>query len=197
MWGDTAIELLRELKRAAPHLIPAFNDDKVRQIIDEINSLYADVKRTMDDFGVRSREPEVAGCLFAEHAAILRNKRCLLAYLADRVERLKRLRWEVGLGVLPEFVREKLSQPEIQYYEEYSKLLVEYQAGALPNFDTNLSGDSEPPKRLFAEVRCLEDMGEVLLPSGVTVTLARNSQHFLRRSDVEQYIRQGRMEHIA
>ena len=61
--------------------------------------------------------------------AILRNKRCLLAYSTDRTKRLEELRWDVG-AVLPMHVRANLSQHEVEYFSSYSKGLNTY---ALPS----------------------------------------------------------------
>lgn len=56
--------------------------------------------------------------------------------------------------------------------------------------------DLYPPKELFIEVRCLEDIGEIATEEG-TIVLEKDSQHFVRRSDVEAFIRLGKLEHLA
>lgn len=58
-----------------------------------------------------------------------------------------------------------------------------------------ISQDLKPPKDLYVEVRVLRDCGEVMTESGL-VNLEAHSQHFLRRVDVEQLIRQGLLEQI-
>lgn len=53
----------------------------------------------------------------------------------------------------------------------------------------------QPPKDLLIEVRVLEDCGKVLTDSG-PVSLDRGSMLFLRRSQVESFIKEGKVEHI-
>jgi GINS complex subunit 1 len=55
--------------------------------------------------------------------------------------------------------------------------------------------DLHPPKELFIQVRVLQGVGEIMTENG-TIMLEKDSQHFLRRSDVEPLIRQGILEHI-
>jgi GINS complex subunit 1 len=56
------------------------------------------------------------------------------------------------------------------------------------------SQDLQPPKNLNIEVHVLKDVGEVMLPSGAGVTMTKGDRLLLRRSDVEQLIRQGLVE---
>ena len=53
----------------------------------------------------------------------------------------------------------------------------------------------QPPKELFIQVRCIQDVGEIMTENGF-MKLDKDSQHFVRRSDVEPFIRQGLLEHI-
>lgn len=55
---------------------------------------------------------QVKGSMMIQYEAILRNKRCVLAYLMERVRRLQMLRWDVG-AVLPPELRESLSVQEV------------------------------------------------------------------------------------
>jgi hypothetical protein len=51
--------------------------------------------------------------MMIQYEAILRNKRCVLAYLMERVKRLQLLRWDVG-AVLPPELKESLSLQEVR-----------------------------------------------------------------------------------
>ena len=42
---------------------------------------------------------------------------------------------------------------------------------------------------MHLQVRCIQDVGEIMTENGV-IKLDKDSQHFLRRSDVEPLIRQ-------
>eukprot|EP00037_Helgoeca_nana_P021055 m.211176 g.211176 ORF g.211176 m.211176 type:complete len:192 (+) comp25501_c0_seq1:71-646(+) len=191
MYGDAAVELLRELRRSAPHTIPAYNEDRVRQAVEEIHSLFGEVRKTLEQFPSEKNAPPVAGSMMIQYEAILRNKRCVLAYLMERVKRLQLLRWDVG-AVLPPELKESLSLQETEFFVQYNRSLNTYTR----NVGIDLTTDLLPPKELFIEVRCLEDIGEIATEDG-TVQLEEGSQHFLRRSDVEPLIRAGKLEHLV
>ena len=46
------------------------------------------------------------------------------------------------------------------------------------------------------EVRVLEDCGKIQTESGV-INLVKNSQHYLRRTDVERLVSQGYLKHLG
>ena len=56
--------------------------------------------------------------------------------------------------------------------------------------------DVSPPKELMIEIRVLQSCGEIFTDSG-NVNLERNSTHYLRRSDVEPFIRKGMVEQVV
>lgn len=53
----------------------------------------------------------------------------------------------------------------------------------------------QPPKDLLIEVRVLEDCGKVMTDSG-PVNLEKGTILFLRRSQVEPFVREGKVEHV-
>ena len=60
---------------------------------------------------------------------------------------------------------------------------------------SDLTTDINPPKELMVEIRVLQSCGEIYTDSGA-VNLERNTTHYLRRSDIEPYIRKGFVEQI-
>ncbi|XP_063241957.1 DNA replication complex GINS protein PSF1-like isoform X2 [Bacillus rossius redtenbacheri] len=130
------------------------------------------------------------------HAALERNKRCLLAYLYNRLRRIRQMRWEFG-SILPPDIKASLCEPEVQWFSSYSKLLATYMGSIGEGSGLNLTQDVRPPKSLFIEVRCLVDYGRLELDDGDVVVLKRNSQHLLPRSQCELLVRQGVLEHVA
>ena len=81
---------------------------------------------------------------------------------------------------------------ESEFFSDYNKGLGAY----MDAVGMDLSTDLHPPKELYIEVRCLEDIGEIATEEG-TINLEKDSQHFVRRSDVEPLIRQGLLHHIV
>lgn len=128
------------------------------------------------------------------HAALERNKRCLLAFLYERLERIKDVRWEYG-PTIPSTVKESLCEPEIQWFNNYNKILSTYMR-SIGDKGIELTCDLEPPKSLFVQVRCLEDYGKLELEDGEVITLKKNSQHYLPRLEIESLVKQGILEQI-
>jgi GINS complex subunit 1 len=62
--------------------------------------------------------------------------------------------------------------------------------------DLNLGASLLPPKETYIQVRVLRACGNVLTENG-TIALLENSQHYVRRTDVETLISQGFLQHIA
>lgn len=86
----------------------------------------------------------------------------------------------------------RFSRPEVDYLRNYNSLLTEYMR-AIGGLD--LAVDLEPPRDLFVQVRVLQELGEVELPSG-PVTLSKDHILLLRRTDVESFVRQGLLEEV-
>ncbi|EDV38922.1 uncharacterized protein Dana_GF25042 [Drosophila ananassae] len=198
LFGDKAFELLKELERSS-QTIPAFDDDGVRQVLEEIKAIFEEnvaQASTYNTSGDRSLWP----LLNFRHAALQRNKRCLLAYLYERCRRIKALRWEFG-PIIPADIKQTLCEPEVQFFNSYSKSLAAYMCsagysqGAGQGLD--LTNNLRPPKSLYIEVRCMEDYGKFELDDGEVIHLKKNSQHYLPRAQVESLVRQGILQHIA
>lgn len=128
------------------------------------------------------------------HALLQRNVRCTLAYLYNRLLKLKEIRWHLG-PTLTADVKEALTEPEVQWFNNYSKLLATYMM-SFPN-GINLATNLKPPKSLFIEVKCLSDHGKLELESGDVVSLQKDSILYLPRAECEQLIRQGILEHLV
>lgn len=189
--GEKALELVNDTVRAQDMLGP-FNEDKVRSVLEEIRVLYeANEKEIFSD------APSKAAVVL-RHAALERDKRCLLAYLYHRANKIRAMRWEFG-AVLPPDLKANLCAPEQAFFSKYNKALATYMrsVGTGNSGGVDLMTDHTPPKGLYVEVRCLQDYGELETDDGSIVMLNKNTQHFLPRSQCEQLIRQGVLEHVS
>ena len=138
-----------------------------------------------------------------------RNKRCLLGYHRARAERIEGWCWEgrdaeslyqnhaqsengqglaqpAGLGG-GDTNQSSLSPEEQEYFRQYTDLLSSYKGQWT---DIDLTGNLEPPRDLFIDVRVLKDAGEIQTEYG-TISLTKNSQFYVRHGDVERLIQQG------
>ncbi|GAB1601434.1 DNA replication complex GINS protein PSF1-like [Argonauta hians] len=193
MLGNKALELIKELSRASAGTLPPYNEDCIRQILDEMKTLYELNQKDVND--TVAGEAGLFSSVQVRHAALERNKRCLLAYLYKRLETIHEMRWEFG-SVLPVEIRYNMSEEEVHWFNRYNKVLAAYMRNIAGGISVDLTQDMHPPKSLYIEVRCLVDHGEFETQDGNIVVLKRNNQHFLLRSECESLIRQGILEHV-
>lgn len=187
MLGERALDLVREAKRSQDMLGP-YNEDKVRSVLQEIRELYETNEAEIN------KETPARAAMVLRHTALERNKRCLLAYLNHRVHKIRDMRWQFG-AVLPNDVKANLCEPEQTFFAKYNRNLASYMRSVGVN-GVDLMTDQTPPKSLYIEVRCVQDYGQLEMDDGSTILLKKNTQLFLPRSQCEQLIRQGILEHV-
>lgn len=194
MLAEKALDLLRELQRTLDGSLPPYNEDGIRQILEEMKALFEQNQK--DVSATVAGENGLFSGVQLRHSALERNKRCLLAYLYNRLEQIKKMRWEFG-SVLPPEVKFNMCEQEVQWFSKYNKMLANYMRSIGGEGGLDLTQDLKPPKTLYIEVRCLMDHGEFETQDGNILLLKKNSQHFMLRSECEHLIRQGVLEHIV
>ncbi|XP_019715841.1 DNA replication complex GINS protein PSF1 isoform X2 [Hippocampus comes] len=179
----------------APHSLSRWKEDGVRQVLQEMEALYehnqADVNETKSE-----QRADLLPSIRLRHCCLLRNQRCVGAYLYDRLLRIRALRWEYG-SVLPANVRFHMSAEELQWFTCYKKSLASFMRSLGGGGGLDVTQDMRPPKSLYIQVRCVKDHGELEIDDGTLVLLKKNSQHFLPRWKCEHLIRQGILEHVV
>lgn len=96
----------------------------------------------------------------------------------------------IGTVLLPLLLLLLLQQ---QWLGRYSSLLADY----MSSVGLDLARYRSPPKSLYVQVRCLQDYGDFETEDGTTIVLARDTTHFLERSQCEKLIHQGIVEHVV
>ncbi|XP_065556931.1 DNA replication complex GINS protein PSF1-like isoform X1 [Artemia franciscana] len=173
-----------------PHTsIPPFNDDGVRQLLDEMESLYRENIR--DSVELTEYYPTV----LIRHAYLERRKRYLLSYLKNRLDEISLIRWQFG-SILPSNIKTQLCEPEILWFNKYSKALSQYMKSVGDGTGLDLTQNQQPPKSPYIQVKVLEDIGEVQNEYDETIVLKPGTIHYLPKSLCEQFIHEGMMEHI-
>lgn len=169
-------------------------DDGCRRLVAEVNAIYEEMLRALrsPEYDEAAPDPGIACGVVMHHHSLLRAKRCMLAYLSYRLDRVRQLRWETG-PVVPSDLQPLLSGKEVEFFARYDGALNGYM-GAIGDMD--LTADPSPPKQLHVEVRVLEDCGEVVTEDGNMVNLEAHTTHYLRRADVEHLIRQGKLQQL-
>ncbi|XAR50568.1 hypothetical protein NMG60_11004923 [Bertholletia excelsa] len=133
--------------------------------------------------------------LLIHHLSLVRNKRCLMAYVYNRAEIIRSLGWSLGWMTeppLPEQIQEKLSKSEEEYSKRHSTTIKSYRS----EMDIDLAVDMVPPKDPYIKVRVLDDIGSIAL-GDQKANIARHAILFIRRTDAEPYISQGLMEELT
>ncbi|XP_028000779.2 DNA replication complex GINS protein PSF1 isoform X4 [Eptesicus fuscus] len=123
MFCDRAIELVRELHRAPEGQLLAFNEDGLRQVLEEMKALYEQNQSDVNEAKSGGRSDLIPTIKF-RHCSLLRNRRCTVAYLYDRLLRIRALRWEYG-SVLPNILRFHMSAEEVRCLKDYGEFEVD------------------------------------------------------------------------
>ncbi|CCF58262.1 hypothetical protein KAFR_0E01080 [Kazachstania africana CBS 2517] len=202
MYGDLANKLVIEAKRTQqlngkPNKatkLPMYNDEIVRNIITEVNQLKQNAEFLKENEVMSQSENKVVKCqYFVNSLCLERNKRCLLAYQRLRCDALDSMIWENNGMDSSNQDSNDLSHEEQEYLREYADLITDLKVGALSDID--ISGSLTPPSDVFIDVRVLKDAGEIQTEYGV-FNLIKDSQFFVRQSDVERLIQQGYLQKI-
>ncbi|KAF7486591.1 DNA replication complex GINS protein PSF1 isoform X5 [Marmota monax] len=123
MFCEKAVELVRELHRAPEGQLPAFNEDGIRQVLEEMKALYEQNQSDVNEAKLGGRGDLIPTIKF-RHCSLLRNRRCTVAYLYDRLLRIRALRWEYG-SVLPSALRFHMSAEEVRCLKDYGEFEVD------------------------------------------------------------------------
>ncbi|CAI5517917.1 unnamed protein product [Closterium sp. Naga37s-1] len=215
MFARKAVELVQEVARCDADQILPFDADGVQRVLEEAHEHHQHMvplspletlltcsfilRSTLrpgllhlspwrvQGSGVEWQETrlEDATAVMVHHQALLRNKRCLLAYLNARMDQIRRLRWQLG-ATLPRALQERLSAGEGEWLAQYSQSLGDYMADA----GLDLTVDLLPPKDPYIEVRVLKDAGAMYLDDKVAY-LEANTLHLVRKTDAEPLILKG------
>lgn len=209
MYGDLANKLVLEAKRTQQlssnissgtngHL-PMYQEDLIRNVLKEISQLKKNAEFLKEQQMIQGYDDKTTKCqYFVTLLCMERNKRCLLAYQKLRSDMLEGMAWNNnGMDLLSSFnsVQDSgnLSHQEQEYLQEYSQLITEMKSGDFTDID--LSGSLTPPSDVFVDVRVLKDGGEIQTEYGV-FNLIKDSQFFVRQSDVERLIQQGYLQKL-
>ncbi|KAE9395087.1 hypothetical protein BT96DRAFT_942706 [Gymnopus androsaceus JB14] len=158
-FGDLATQLVMESRRSTQtDTLLKYNDSLVRSLIRE----QRDLEKTAESFETSDRDPPPA--LLILQTVVIRNKRCLLAYHAHRIDRLRDLYWAVG-GALPHIlsnqdIRSKLSPHEVDYLREYNSSVMEFRSEFSHELDIT-ANITNPPKDLHVLVHVVKDCGVI------------------------------------
>lgn len=203
MFGDAAATLITDARRSkGMDALLKYNDETVRNVVREMRSLESDMDAAVEENatgGDGEPPPGVICEVTIYHHAARHNKRCLLAYLSNRVDRLKDAYWQSG-GALPHVLgdsdfRQKMSPQEVDFLREYNQLIMDYRSEVLDVLDV-AAGLMSPPKELNVEVEVVKDCGTIHTGQG-DIDFRKGRRFMVRRADVEHLIVQGFLAPIS
>lgn len=204
MFGDSATELIKHITRDHSEIIPEYQHQLVEQVIKENNELYEENLKTSQQTTQNDRngdgeptntEQEIM-VMQVRHTIKLWNKRCIIAYHSERLNKLKRLRWEYGNN-LPREIVKNLSKDELEWFTKYNDNLFSYMSSLNDGQGLDLTLYITPPKKLYIQVKCIRDYGQFDLEDGQPVMLKKDSIHYLPLSQCEKLIHQGVLEQTS
>jgi len=193
-FGELGTQLLLESRRStATDTLLKYNDSLVRSIIRE----QRDLEKVAEPLIPHDQQPPTPALLLYQ-TAITRNKRCLLAYHAHRIDRLRDMYWAVG-GALPHIlsnqdIRGKLSPHEVDYLRQYNTSIMDFRSEFSNELDITAS-ITHPPKDLHALVRVVRDCGVIQTELG-SIDFQKGHRFMVRRADIEHLMVQGYLEEV-
>ncbi|CBK21421.2 uncharacterized protein [Blastocystis hominis] len=101
---------------------------EIIQIYDGMETLESLPLEEGSDEAASKKEEELIGysaILNLNHGALYYSKRCMLAYLKERLDRIRQKRWAKG-NVLTEQEQSLMSKEEVNYFQQYDSLLSSY-----------------------------------------------------------------------
>jgi len=198
-FGDLAIQLVTESRRSTlTDTLLKYNDNLIRQIIREQRDLEKLIQSLI-------ASDAVSPSLLIYQTAIVRNKRCLLAYHMHRMDRLRDMYWASGCA-LPHILsnaslRSKLSPHEVDFLRQYNTSTMAFRASFLSDIqegdvDVDITASVEkPPKDLHALVWVKRDCGTIQTELGA-IDFKKGQRFMVRRADIEHLIVQGYLEEV-
>ncbi|KHN25111.1 DNA replication complex GINS protein PSF1 [Glycine soja] len=194
MYGSKASQLVKEFASGEKGQLTTYNNDLIREVVAECTQHHLDFQsliRKMQEEGLdiqTAKNADHYGALI-HHLAVVRNKRCLMAYMYNRAEIIRNLLWKIG-HMLPQEIKVKLCSTEEEHFKNHSKALKNY----MLKVEVDLTVDMVPPKDPYIKVRVIDDIGEgILLSDDKSANFALHSMHLLKRTDAEQFIAQVKL----
>lgn len=197
-------------------MIPMYNDELIYNILKEVKQLKQNTEylqhikqeevETRGQFGdALSVHPndKIRKCqYFVNLLCLERNKRCLMAYQRMRSDTIDRMIWNGLIGNNNIYNNSskrsgynELSHYEQEYMTQYKNLIDEMNSESELWSSIEIMGNMNPPSDIFIDIRVLKDIGEIQTEYG-TFNFVKDSQFYVRQSDVERLIQQGYVQKI-
>ena len=214
MLGDASLALIQDSARSqTTSLLRPYLDEPVRQLARETRSLSSQLQAGTEILSQIENDDASVCQLTVAALTMRRNKRALLLYHSQRLELLKDLFWDSGIGngasnlaglladtantSAGDAVRRNISTAEMDFFRAYAGLVREYKTAFIDSTVDISAGTLErPPKDLHVQVRVLKDIGDIETEQG-SLSFRKGTLVFVRRADVERLLASGLLEEVA
>ncbi|KAK5781815.1 DNA replication protein PSF1 PWA37_003739 [Arxiozyma heterogenica] len=197
-------------------IIPMYNDELIYNILKEVNQLKQnteylqhikqeeeETKDQLKDVLSGHSNDKIRKCqYFVNLLCLERNKRCLMAYQRMRSDIIDKMVWNGLIGSNNMYNNgskrsgyNELSHYEQEYMSQYKNLIDEMNSESELWSSIEIMGNMNPPSDIFIDIRVLKDIGEIQTEYG-TFNFVKDSQFYVRQSDVERLIQQGYVQKI-
>ncbi|CAN6931450.1 unnamed protein product [Brassica oleracea] len=192
MYGRKRYQLVKDFASGEKGHPKPFNSKLFDETIKEcdqnhhlIQSLIRHLSLYIYTLQTNNRNADHYGAL-VHHLSLIRNKRCLMAYVHNRADIVRDLAWRVGLELLdlPPEIQDKLTTLEKEYFKNHSVAIKSY----MGKVGIELNVDMVPPKDPYIKIRVVGEIDQGIVISDKTTNFTRHSMHFLKRTDAEPYI---------
>nr|XP_011468485.1 PREDICTED: DNA replication complex GINS protein PSF1 [Fragaria vesca subsp. vesca] len=190
MYGRKACQLVKEIASAEKGQLTPFSSDLCDEVIEECKQHYHELEcliRRMEEQGLN-----VETAKNEDHYGALIHHLLFFSFF-----------FCVKEGSSPWFINENGCNPNTEHHCYFTICLkLTVKMCQLKDLKyayclVDAPRDMVPPKDPYIKVRVLDDMGgDILLSDDKKANFTRHSMHFLKRTDAEQLISQGKMEEL-
>jgi hypothetical protein len=184
---------LKLVKESNNKQILHISTETINEVVEEITKDYEMLIKLME-----TQKSSVDGKSLTPEQNILyekinRNKRGVLIYLNERLNKLENITWDCGKAI-PSHVLEKFDEVDQHFQSEYYKNLNTYCKTIFGQVDMDLTKNINPPNdSIYISVRAEETIKKIKLNEydEEEISIEKGSTYMLKKSDVEPLVRRG------
>lgn len=196
MHGTVGAGMIDSLRKSK--WLPKYDDDGCNKVVEEINHLSTAIATTLEAAQFEINDLAIGCSVVVHHNSIERNRRLLMAYHRYRMNKIEDIRWLKG-GILNKQYKEKLCDAEIEYFQNYSKLLNSYMKSISGDSNIIITSHLYPPKDIKNEFIINENIGTLITEDGTSHDfLEKNNRLFIPSNshNVEMLLQNDKIQQI-
>jgi hypothetical protein len=195
---DAALELVHEIRalETSGSALGPIDDRRIRAVVTRVKELEAAQADTLRNPHINADDPYYAGLPAHLRTAMLRDKRCLVAYLQWRLDSVTQLWWEGR----EDSATHHMTSVEAEYARQHSAVLADYMTTAFPVPLDLRAYTSRPPSfppTNMVKVRGLAEVAFVSPSSFKTVSMYKGKTGIVAFEDAERLVQQGAAEFMT